>query len=169
MSPADSLSPDLWTTVASFCVDTHELRTVCNVAQDLCSLQSVCKSSSRCATSLWRSLRNLCYHSSCAVKPSEASLSEHFWKQQVVLTNTELSTALSMQPDLAGAFVQVQTEKSKTVSESEATQKYHLDQYDLADCQKVHTAETQPEKSRPRKQHCATYSSQVSTSRTSFS
>lgn len=169
MSAADSLSPDLWKIVASFCVDTHELRTVCNVAQDLCSLQSVCKSSSQCATSLWRSLRNLCYHSSCAVKPSVASLREHFEKQQVVLTNTELSTALSMQPDLLVAFVQVQTEKNKTVSESEAIQKYHLDQCDLADCQKVHTAETQPEKLRSVQRHCGTYSRQVSTSCTSFS
>lgn len=54
------LSAELWQTIAKFCVHIHELRTVYNVTEDLCSLQSVCRTSLNCAANIWSSLAQLC-------------------------------------------------------------------------------------------------------------
>lgn len=56
------MSPDqdIWKIIAEKCCHTHQLRTVRNVARDLATLQSLCKSSTTCASSAWSEAAKLC-------------------------------------------------------------------------------------------------------------
>ena len=164
MSTPKPLPPDLWLIVAKLCVETHELRTVCNIAHDLCSLQSTCKSSSQCAKSLWQTVRNLCHKSSRAVggKRNVAALKEHFDKNHVVLSTAELSKAVNLRPDMLVVYVQLQIDKCVNILHSAAMKTYHLDKPDLATCQRVQkVVQTQPGQSTLHKRHRHKYSKQV--------
>ena len=54
------LSAELSEIIAKFCVETNELRSVYNVAEDLLALQLVCTTTSTCAVKLWPSVAKLC-------------------------------------------------------------------------------------------------------------
>lgn len=82
------LSAELWQTITKFCVQTHEPRTVYNVTEDLCSLQCVCNSSSKCAASVCSSVAQLCQKHSKrrAMKAFELNVVRGYLTKQGVAT-----------------------------------------------------------------------------------
>ena len=144
------LSADLWKLVSSFCLENHELRTVYNIAQDLGSLQSVCKASARCAENQWSSVAKLCdkHHAKYVrSKGRHSTLRDHLKKQRVVVTNSKLSKAAKLPPDLLTVYIQVQSDKARTMKLLKAAHAYHLIPEDLTRFREV---QTKPRNNKPK-------------------
>ena len=113
------LSAELWETIAKFCVQTHELRTVYDVAQDLSSLQSVYKTSSTCAVGLWPSVAKLCHQTT----------------KRLAQDTFNPALARDLPSTIRTIYIQVQIDKATPVRFSEAKRQYHLTASDLQTCQ----------------------------------
>ena len=129
-----SLPTDLWEHIASFCLDTHKLRTVCNVAQDLCAIQSICRSSSVCAADYWPSFVLLCQKPNRRIVREINSLPQlkyHLACQDIFVDHAVLAKAVKLPSDLLIVYLQVQTDKSITVTPWSAESTFQLTAIDL--------------------------------------
>lgn len=136
-----NLSADLWEKIAEVCAETHELRTVYNVAQDLSSLQSVCKISSRCALSFWPSVAQRCHPTliQLAENAFDADAVLRYFKkltgQGVVIKGFKPETAGILCPEIRTIYIQAKIDKATLICPSRATWQYHLTESDLQTCQ----------------------------------
>lgn len=129
-----SLTTDLWQHIASFFLDTHKLRTVCNVAQDLCSIQSTCKSSRACAADYWPSVVLLCQIPNRRIVREINFLPQlkyHLACQDIFVDHAVLARAVKLPSDLLIIYLQVQTDKSITVTPWRAESTFQLTATDL--------------------------------------
>ena len=132
MSRCWDLNPENWTAIAKSCVHLHELRSVCNVARDLSSLQSVCKSSQSCAVDVWPDVAACCSHvesvnavAGCTVEQLRKRLPSHQHLQET------LDKALQLPPAKLAIFIQIQCEKEYFLQGTQASEQYGLSSKEL--------------------------------------
>lgn len=133
MSASWELTPEIWTAIATSCVHLHELRSVCNVARDLSSLQSVCKSSQSCAADVWPDVAALCSYVESEVAVAGCTieqLKKRLPNSDQCLQET-LDKALQLAPAKLAIFIQRQCERELVLHGTQAVGQYGLSFEDL--------------------------------------
>ena len=134
MSVALHLTPDVWELIAGHCVETHKLRTVCNVARDLCSLQSVCNSSRNCASDLWAPVARMCQKRGPArsgVDPVSIKMLKQYLPAKPSKAEQELELARHLPSDQLTVYIQICNDASIKVYSTHAASTYRLTKKDL--------------------------------------
>ena len=114
------------------CVHAHELRSVCNIARDLSSLQSVCKSSQSCAAAVWPAVVECCSHiesvkavAGCTIEELRKRLPSDQYPQET------LDKALQLPPEKLAIFIQMQCEQDYFYYGTQAAERFRLSSKDL--------------------------------------
>lgn len=129
-----SVDQDIWKIVAEKCCYTHQLRTVRNVARDLATLQSLCKSLTTCASSAWREAAKLCQDGWIDYEKQEATTLTQlrpFLPAKSVTADEVLQQVIKLHPAQLQVFNQIQRDKAATVFAKDAKATYHLADGDL--------------------------------------
>lgn len=129
-----SVDPEVWKIMAEKCCQTHQLRTVRNVARDLATLQSLCKSLTTCASAAWPEAARLCQDGWLDYKNSEAPTLTQL-KQSLpansVVADEVLQQVIKLHPAQLQLFHQIQRDNAVTVFSKVAKATYHLTDSDL--------------------------------------
>ena len=133
MSEAAGWPQGIWELIAKECLQVHSLRTVCNVARDLAALQSVCKSSVGCATSVWQSVGD---HGKYSSLPKSGKLTvkklKHYLPDEAQKAGTVLEQVIKLPSDQVAVFIQAQSAKyAAMVNKTKAKQEYKLSDADV--------------------------------------
>lgn len=140
ISPAQHVPQDVWRVVAAFLVEKHTLRTVYDVAQDLFSLQLVCKGSSQCATGVWPSVVRICAKPHVKIARSRElsadKLRDHLVKRSAVPGSYVLQNAVQLPAEQLTVFLQVQADKHAQINHKNATKSFGLTYSELSRVQK---------------------------------
>ena len=132
------LSADVWKLIGGFCLDQHELRTVCDVAEDLGSLQIVCKTSAHCADGHWSTVAKSCPQQHARFARSQCDRSRiwyHLDKQHVKIAESKLAQAVVLPPDLLTVFLHSHINRARYIQHQQAITTFHLTPHDLASCE----------------------------------
>ena len=128
---------------SKFCVETNELRSVYNVAEDL-ALQLVCTFAT-CAIKLWPSVAKLCAKLVRRLAENAfdaAAIFGHFKSlAQSALKDIDPALAGSLPPEILTVYIQIQIEKVTTISHSKAKRQFLITTEDLQKCPQNHSAE----------------------------
>lgn len=131
---------DIWKVVAGFLVEKHALRTVYDVAQDLFSLQLVCKNSAQCAASIWPSVAAICakphVRAARVANKSAETLRNHLVKRNAVPELYILEEAMQLPADRLTVFLQVQSDKHAQINHKNATKLFGLTYKEVCQVQK---------------------------------
>ena len=129
--------------MAEACVQTNELRSVYNVAEDLLALQLVCTTSSKCAVKFWPSVAQLCSQKVRQLAENAfdaAAVLRHF--KTLVMPHFALkdfNPALlgRLPPEILAVYVQLQIEKTTSITHSKAKRQFLLTAEDLQKCPQI--------------------------------
>lgn len=127
-----SVDQDIWKIVAEKCCHTHQLRTVRNVARDLATLQSLCKSLTTCASSAWPEAAKLCQEGWLDYDKLEAPTGKQLkLPAKSMVADEVLQQVITFHPAQLQVFHQIQRDKAATVFAKSAKATYHLTDGDL--------------------------------------